>query len=292
MNIIPLVVGLLLIIAISTNALLKNKISDDLVGKSVSGYMAASRKALNNAESFYFNSLQEKPAAKTGSKTSQPARQNPPAQEKNRQINIQNAKINIYPLVMDKKENHPRLYDLTASLMRTLYRGKNFYRKNFEKEILNSVLSAFEIQLKKDKDPHLSNLFLKNTALQKDYYKILKGTKYYDFSKNIGTPSLLDYMKFEKSESKISMKDASYELLLTIFNRAAAQEIIVLQKENPPKNLTKETLLFICQKHHFTIDEQILDFFDFSNSAINSNEKTIVGIDKATNIKVKRKLNL
>ncbi len=287
MNIIALVMGLLLIIAVSTNTLLKKKIADDTVSKSVSGYMNASRKALNNSEIYYFNSIQAKPSDNS-KKEKEPIKV---VENKKREINIQNAKINIYPLVMEKKENCPELYKLVISLVKTLYSDKSFYKTNLEKVILDNILAAFEIQLKKDKDLHLANLFLKDSSLQKTYYRILKGTKFYDFDKKIGIPSLLDYIKFENTNSKIPMKDASYELLLTIFNKSITKEIILLQTQNPPKNLTKENVINICQKNHFRFDEKIFDFFDFSNS-INSKEKIIIGLDKSTNIKVKRKINL
>lgn len=287
MNIIPFIISLLLIIAISTNTLLKKKITEDLVSKSISGYMNASRKALNNSEYYFFESIQEKPIEKSKDKKTTKEKV-----EKKRAVNIENAKINIYPIVVDRKENQPELYNLVLSLMHTLYCDKSFYYPNFEKEILNNILSAIDIQLKNDKDLHLSNLIFKDSFLQKKYYKILKGTKFYDFDNNIGVPSLLDYIKFENTNSKISMKDASFELLVTIFSISVAKELNELQKQDPPKNLTKQNVINICQKHSFRFNENILDFFDFSISSKNSKEKIIVGLDKETNIKVKRKLNL
>lgn len=285
MNIVAFVISLLMIIAITTNTLLKKKVSDDIACKSISGYMSASRKALNNSEYYYFKTIKEKPDNKA--KKQSKAQEN---EKKTRQIHPENAKINIYPLLTDK-ENQQELYNLVKSLIKTLYSNKSFYKKNFEKEILNNILYAFENQLKKDKDLHLANLFLKDFSLQNSYYKILKGTKFYDFDRNVGTASLLDFIKFENSNSKIPMIDASYELLITLFNKTITKEINLLQKENP-KNITKENIINICQKHHFHFDEKVLDFFDFSNSLLNSKEKVVVGLDKNTHIKVKRKITL
>lgn len=288
MNIIPFVVTLILIFAISTNTLLKKKISEDTISKSASGYMAASRKSLNNFEKYYFESIQEKPKEKSKKENEG----NETNENKKRFINIENAKINIYPLVSDKKENQIELYNLAASLIKTLYLGNSFYKPNFEKDLLDNILASFEIQLKKDKECQLSNLTLKDPRLQKNYYKILKGTKFYDYEKKIGIPSLLDFIKYENTTSKIPMKDASFELLLSVFTHTIANEIVLLQIENPPKNLTKQNILDLCQKHSYRLNENFLDFFDFSTSSKNSKEKIFVGFDKSTNIKVKRKLSL
>jgi len=288
MNIIPFIISLLLIFAISTNTLIKKKVSDDLVCKSISGYMSASRKSLNNSEDYYFKSIKKN----SSNKPKKEKKSKDPLKKKARQINIENAKINIYPLIMDEKENQIELYNLIASLIKTLYSNKSFYKNNLEKDLLNNILYALEIQVKKNNSLHLANLFLKDSTLQNIYYKILKGTKFYDFDKEIGLPSLLDYVKIENTKNKIPIKDVSYELLLSVFNKNIAKEINTLQKEFPIKNLTKENIKNLCQKYHFRFNEKILDFFDFSNSLINLKEKIIVGIDETTNIKVKRKITL
>ena len=138
----------------------------------------------------------------------------------------------------------------------------------------------------------LESIVLKDADLQDTYYKMLKGTKYYDFEKKMGTPSLLHFVKFENSKLKIPIINASYELLISTFNKSIADEIQVLQKQNPPKNLTKTAVLDICQKRHFRLNENILDFFDFSNRLNLSKERIFVGIDKKTQIKVTRKVAL
>jgi hypothetical protein len=288
MNIVPFIIGLLMIFAIITNTLLNKKVSDDIVSKSISGYMKASRKALNASEDFYFNNLKAKPSLKEQKYKKLNDQEQEP---KTREINIENAKINIYQLAIDK-ENQIQLYDIIASLIKTLYCKKKFYTPNLEKNLLNNVIYALENQIKKNKKTNLASLILKDFSLQKIYYKILKGTKFYDFDENIGTASLLDFIKIENSNEKIPMKDASKELLTALFNKKIVTEIMLLQKENPPKNITEENIITICQKHHFLIDKKILDFFDFSNSLIKVKEKIIVGLDKDTNIKVKRKITI
>jgi len=76
------------------------------------------------------------------------------------------------------------------------------------------------------------------------------------------------------------------------FNASVAREINILQKQNPPKNLTHSNVLSLCQHHSKNINEDILDLFDFSNSLFKDKDKIIVGIDKQTNIKVKKRLSL
>jgi len=281
MNILAFVIGLLMIFAITTNTLLKKKGEDSIVSKSFSGYMKASRNALNEAQVNYFSAIKEVSTHKNSPEN------NENTLPKKRTINTENAKINIYHLSKDI-ENQKDLYNLTTSLIKTLYSNKSFYKKNLEHELISQILKAIENQSKDNKNLQLANLILKNDSFQKTYYKILKGTKFYDFEKNIGSASLLDFIKFENSNQKIPMKDASKELLLAAFNEKIVKDIQALQIEDPPKNLTQEMVLIICQKHHFYLNEKFLNLFDFSTT--NSNNNIVVGVDNSTNIKVKRKI--
>lgn len=288
MNILPFVISLLLIIAITSNTLLKKKVSEDIVSHSISGYMKASRKAMNYSQEIAFDAIPEKQVDK------KPQEKHEKSNKKEvtnlRYINIENAKVNIYPLVVNNKDTQIELYNLAAALIHTLYADQSFYTKHFEKTLINNILSSFETQLKKDKDIQISNLVLQDPLLQKNYYKILKGTKFFDHDKKIGTPSLLDYIKYENINSKIPIKDASYELLTTVFNEKIAKEIFILQTQEFSKNLTLDNIKNICQKHNFKINESFLNFFDFFSSS--TKDSVLIGFDKATNIKVKRKADI
>lgn len=289
MNILAFVIGILMIFALTTNTLLKKRVSDDILSNSFSGYMSASRKAYNDSELSYFQNILEKPKEKKNNSKSVQRKNS--GNEKSRIIRPQYAKINIYPLVFEKKENHKELYNLIASMIKTLYSNQDFYTNRFEYQLLDNMLVAFKNQRKKKKEIDFANLTLRNDKIQKNYYRILKGTKYSDFAKQTGTPSLLDFVKIENSKLKIPIINASKELLTTCFNKSIASEIEILQKQNPPKNLTKAAISDMLLNHHCKTDEKILDFFDFSKGLNKSKEKIFVGIDKKTQIKVTRKVS-
>lgn len=288
MNIVAFVAGLLMIFAITTNTLCKKHISDGFVSKSFSGYMKSSRKALNEYEKYYFDNLKE--TAK--SQTRKNAEKEKKFDSKTRKIHPENAKINIYQLVIDKKENQKEKYNLIASLIKNLYLNQSFYKKGLEIKLLNNILAAFESQIEKNQELNFETLILKDGSLKNIYYKIIKGTKFYDFEKNTGIASLLDFVKIENSKTQIPIKDASKELLLTVFNKPIFDEIYKLQTDLPCKNLTFQNVLSICQRNNLIIDEKILKLFDFSNSISRSKEKIFVGFDKNTDIKCKIKLPL
>ncbi|NGX44062.1 MAG: hypothetical protein K1060chlam3_00221 [Candidatus Anoxychlamydiales bacterium] len=289
MNIVAFIAGILMIFAITTNTLSKKHLSDGFVSRSFSGYMKSSRKATNEYERYCFDNLKESVKSKQRT-TADREKPSEDKKEKTREIHIENAKINIFQLVIDKKEKQKDTYNLIASLIKTLYSNQSFYKKGFEKDILNNILVAFENQIKKKQNLNFETLILKDGSLKNIYYKIIKGTKFYDFEKKIGCPSILDFVKVENSKEQIPMKDASKEFLITFFDKKITKEISALQIEYPPKNLTLQNVLSICQKNNLPIDENDLKLFDFSNSMYRSNEKTFVGFDKNTDIKCKIKL--
>ena len=137
---------------------------------------------------------------------------------------------------------------------------------------------------------NFETLIFREDSFKNLYYKIIKGTKFYDFEKKIGVPSLLDFVKIENSDQKIPIKDASKELLCTLFNQSIVDEIHQLQIEYPCKNLTSQNVLSICQRNNQMIDDKIIKLFDFSNYIDKSKEKIFVGFDKNTDIKCKIKL--
>ena len=157
--------------------------------------------------------------------------------------------------------------------------------------MLDNILIAFENQQDKNQELNFETLIFKEDSLQKIFYKMLKGTKFYDYDKNIGIASFLDFVKIENNSLDVLIKDASKEFLVTLFNKEIFQEINILQKEKGCPNLTYENVLNICSNHHFNVDKKLLHLFTFSNfSSRHSNEKVLVGYDKNTDIKFKIKV--
>ena len=102
--------------------------------------------------------------------------------------------------------------------------------KNLEYLIVDEILKA--VRKEKNTDPnkkiYLEKLDLKD--LQPIFYKMLKGTKIYDFEKKVGYPSLLDMVDID-SLKNISVPLASKEILYTIFNQKIAEKIISFQEQ-------------------------------------------------------------
>lgn len=290
MNIVAFVLGLLMIFAITTNRLLKKHISDGFVQKSFSGYMCSSRKAMNEYEKYYFDSIKESSKSKG---KNEPKNENKIAsntQEEKRQVHPDRAKINIYQLVQEKKENQKELYNVIASLIKELYSNQTFYKQDLEHKILNNILSAFDSQINNKQELSFETLIIADNSLKNTYYKIIKGTKFYDFEKKTGCPSFLDFVKIENTNMKIPMKNASKELLIALFDSDIANKIYELQtQKNKLKELTYQNILSLCQKNYCSFDEKILKLFDFTNSKTRSTEKIFVGFDKKTDIKCKIK---
>lgn len=290
--------SILMIFSISTTVFLKKASFEDSFEKSISGYMSASRKLISAKEYDFYKSIKKVPKEKDLNKkdidemqelkSNKIAKNSTEGAKKTREINTLNAKVNIYKLGVEKKENHKELYNLVARLIKNLYSNKSFYHNNLENIILDNILKAIENQ-KNDKNISPSKLVLKTQDLQKVYYKMLKGSKFYDFEKGQGTASLVDFLKIENSKSKIPIIDASYELLESAFSKKIANQIKELQKEDPPKNLTRNSVLTICQKNRLNVNETILDLFDFSSFSKDKNNY-LVGIDENTNIKITKKI--
>jgi len=288
MNIVAFVIGILMIFAITTNTLVKKRSSDHFIAKSFSGFMTSNRNALNQYEKYNFDKI---PKVEEKKENVRAYNQNNTDEKKTRVIKPENAKLNIASLIYYNKNSQKTLYKLTTSLIKNLYSNQSFYKEGFETYMLDNILLAFDNQLNKNQELNFETLIFKEDDLQKIFYKMLKGTKFYDFDKNIGIASFLDFVKVENNSLNPFIKDAPKELLITIFNEEIFKEINILQTEKSCPNLTYENILYICSKHHFNIDKKILDFFSFSNfSSKYSNEKVLVGYDKNTDIKFKIKV--
>ncbi|NGX63191.1 MAG: hypothetical protein KR126chlam6_00598 [Candidatus Anoxychlamydiales bacterium] len=277
-----------MIFAITTNTLVKKRSSDHFIAKSFSGFMTSNRNALNQYEKYNFDQIKKVAEKKENVRA---YNQNNTAEKKPRVIKPENAKLNIASLICYSKNSEKTLYKFTTSLIKTLYSNQSFYIEGFENYMLDNILIAFENQQDKNQELNFETLIFKEDSLQKIFYKMLKGTKFYDYDKNIGIASFLDFVKIENNSLDVLIKDASKEFLVTLFNKEIFQEINILQKEKGCPNLTYENVLNICSNHHFNVDKKLLHLFTFSNfSSRHSNEKVLVGYDKNTDIKFKIKV--
>jgi hypothetical protein len=288
MNILPLVISLLLIFSFFTNTLFVKHKNSTLASKSFSGYMIAKRDAENEYQSEVYRLIDAKPIKKQ-KKTNQ---NNPQKDAKKRLANPLNAKINITSLFL---ENNQDLYNLVKSLIHNLYKNKSFYYDNLEIYLLNNLIEEAKVFLKDEKNSlnnlNLCKISFKDKQLNDIYYKMLKGTKFYIYKKNIGFPSLLDYIDINLHTAiKIPIIDASFEVLEIIFNEKIAFEILERQKSYPIKNLSKEDVEKLSLGFGKKPNDIFFKYLDFSKRNKNTN-KIIVGIDEISGIKVRKNLN-
>ncbi len=285
MNILSFVISLLMIFAISTSTLLVKKKNQDIIAKSYNGYMTANRKSLNNYQSAVYTNIQ---AVKENDYKKNNTKKN---EEPKRTIDLQNGKINIYPLLKEGIETHKDLYYLLSSLIKSLYSDKNFYKNNLENNIVNNMIKDAKKKFEDSDDINLAQLNMNNQDLQLNYYKMLKGSKLYNFENKSGVASLLDFIcAYPTSEVKIPIIDTSKEILSLIFSKQIADLIEPLQIEEPTKTLTKDYVIDLCRKNNVKYDLTLFSFLNFSINTKNYKNKEIIGLDKDTNIFIKRKI--
>jgi hypothetical protein len=283
MNILTFVLALMMMFAITTSTMLKKNIFSKHLATSFKGYMQSSRKLLNDGEYLLHNRIEEKESTK---KTKHPIKAKNKVNP--RKIKPHYGKINIYKLIVDKKENQKELYKMLQLLVKELYNDKSFYEKGFEKALVENIISALKNQKKQGNELQLETLILKDANLQKIYYKILKGTKYYDYEQNMGLASLLDFIKINLNDKKIPIKHASFELLVSLFDKQIASDIKQMQTSRNFENLNAEYILGICKNSNIkNVHEETLKLFDFSKNYNKDKEKILFGCDEKTDIKIK-----
>jgi hypothetical protein len=311
MNVLSFVFTMLLIFAITFGTLFVKTVSSQNIAKSYSGYMLASRKSFNDYENQYYNFLKGKttPRKQRGEtkKESTPnmeidededydgSDEDPEAASPKdiRRIKTENAKINLYLLIKEGKENHLDTYNLLSQLIASLYSDTKFFKekntKHFEFIILDELIKSLQERFKNDS----KNIFFEQLNLntfQETYYKMLKGVKFYDFDLKKGYPSLLNFITISSSNTsnKFSIYDVSKEILSLLFNKNIAKEIESYQKIKNLK-ITEDLILKICEKNHFPTTS--LAFLDFSNKKNKKSTAFVQGIDEATSISLKREMS-
>ncbi|OGN61625.1 MAG: hypothetical protein A3F40_00160 [Chlamydiae bacterium RIFCSPHIGHO2_12_FULL_27_8] len=252
MNILGFIFTILMIFSIITNNLYLKAKNETIFSSSLNGFMKASRNLNNNFEKEIFKNL------KTNNEKKEKIL------SKTRNINILNAKMNLYPLLDKKKSENAEYYNLAAKLIKELYKESDFYQEGFEFFLLDRII------LNDKNTPSLDRIDLNNSKFQKIYYKMLKGSKTYNI------PSFLDYFTIKEKDFKIPIKDASFELLKCAFSTDLAYKIKNEQLVNPVNFENIST--FISNEKYSTL-------FDYSKRA-QKIDSFLVGIDKETNIQI------
>ncbi len=279
MNLLSLVMGLLLIFACTFTLSLRKEAMSKGVEKTYQAHTKASRKILNSYESICYERMREEKKEPQKEKNTN-AHHEPHAEP----LNLDCARLNLWPLLQDGKEKHLILYETTAQLLRTFY-GKSFFpgELRWEYRLLDVILASAQMAAL---DPGLTHIPLEKLSLKESnvkqlyslqmvYYRMLKGTK--KQTREQGYPSLLEYFVAEKKETHLCLQHASIEMLRALFSERIAPILYreLKEKEIP---LLPERIREICtQNGLISLSDDFIQLLDLHSSRHQpSGQKTLV----------------
>jgi len=319
MTLYGFVASLLILFAIATNSMMHKQTLTQKTQISYEGFMRVSRDVQGQIEKHNYKTAKRaskktpKPDPEKDNKDKKKIPPTPPSSlrgEKQQEREERNKKskerfpacsrLNLYPLIKKKPQENKELLHIFERLIQTLYENSTFYpkkEKNFAKKMALSICHAAHEQLIEEKNPlhkkRLEKLFLSSSSMQQIYYKMLKGSLHYDFEKEIGYPSLLDYIKIEEGkESKICLSCAPYEVLSYLFSPSVAQTIIA-KREKSKNPLTEEEIKTIVFNNRQS--PTYANLFKVVQTSCKSQKKypiTFIAEDTEAGIKVHKRLNL
>lgn len=235
MNILPLVLGFILVFASLSLTFLKEAQSISIAERSIDAAFRIETQLHNRIA--LRNYLSAAHVRKT------------PAKEGNKRKNfycclrsltppIEASKLNISslfdPTIVDL-HSHP-IYAMTAELIRTLYEGLPLVSEQGERGWEKKLLDAMIAKGKKIPKPQrLSDLFPEDEKLHEVYYKMLKGTNQYTASGDKrGIAPLGHFLSIEpgEKENTFCFSFASFPLLEAAFGKRIADQILLSEKKH------------------------------------------------------------
>ena len=266
MNLLGLIFSLLLIVSYSYYACYDKHSSSTRLQKTYTAHQQAYRDILNQFESAWYKDQGSlTPAADENKKDKQSKRRE--VEEEGEEIatpfNRECARLNLWPLIHEGRENHPALYHLAAKLIRTFYSSLTT-EKNFETHFLNLLLASAKAACQKQTPFALEKVVLLDPEWQPLYYKMLKGTKHWDLEQKVGYPPLLDSFKAIPSQDKICLQHANFDMLATLFNEKIAKRLLLQihgKEKTPP---TKELITRISfESNQISLDADLLTLLQY-----------------------------
>lgn len=257
MNILGLVFSLLLILSYAFYACSDKQKGSTRLRTTYIGHETVHRKILNSYQSEVYKNM-----GRSGQSSSIPIpeleaeeelpdeaeEKATPAKPKKPDLNHECAKLDLWPLAQEGRENHLALYELAAKLIRTFYAPLNVKEKNFEYHFLDALLTAIKTH---PQGAPFAFEKLELPGYQPLYYKMLRGTKEWDLAAQIGYPPLLDYIKASSSKEKVCLFHAHPDVLTYLFGPKVAaalypaihQQGTALTKELVEKHFSDARLL-------------------------------------------------
>ena len=304
MNLLPLITAFILILSFGVQTIISKKLSSEKIELSMHGYMQAERAAKNAVEKKVYRHCQQKKIEANihTSSLSQNLFQERKRKKKPKKEIPSSSKLNLWPLIQESKETHKDLYNTFVKLIEVIYKDAQFFQlkkiSHLPSFIADQIISSAKKMQKNQNKNDLSNLSLDEKKLQPIYYKMLKGTKHYNFFEKKGYGSLLDFVKIsnEKKEEKLTLAFASDEILYSFFNEKISQAIKKkedLQKDGSFFPITKEELEEIFIQTNFSGNLSFLwKVLSFSlPTAKKGDVITVKGLDNKTNIEIKKTLH-
>lgn len=289
MNILPLVLSAILVLAIGSTALLREGMSTHLQEHCYNGFMKAERRARSQMVKRNYDKIKKKEnGVKKKPDEKKKMSDGTFISRKDRAYITELSSLNISSLFTSKS---PILYEISAKLIRTLYCEAAFYKEanisKLEYLILDSMIAKAKANRKAI---HLWELSPDEEHLQPIFYKMLKGTHF-------SYPPLGDYITFDRNKERkaINFSFASVPLLTVLFGNDGAEAILdeeykLWEKDHRNHRLSRNLLSKVLQevpRKPFEL-AKIETYLDFTTKS--PVRKTLIGKDDKTQITVKKEI--
>lgn len=284
MNILPLIITSLLILTCVSSSFFRERQSTLWEERCYLGYMNAERKARTKVASTHYSKIKSKKEKKEKEKGLTETESTFVNRRERNQL-TELSKLNIAPLF-----EHPlpkEHYEITARLIKELYKNTSFYKKDLEYALLDNMI---KIAQENKKAQQIKDLFPQDPTLRSIFYKMAKGTR-------SNYPALGEYILIDRNLQKkaINFSFASIPLLIATFGEKACESILVSEREkwekdNTQHRLSEQELTEILQdikKKPFDYIK-VKELLDFSRKA--APRKSITAIDKNTQIIIHKKV--
>jgi hypothetical protein len=288
MNFLTFVFSLLLIFSIGTFVSLEKQSGNRRIRSTYLGHISANRKLLCKCENETYKELKSVPQITIPKINPSKKAFKQPTPPK---INPQCARLNLWPLVQEGKEEHPFLYEIALKMVGYFYEKPLFEDKPQAKIFfLNAFLKKAKEEIEKN-EFCLEKLSLDH-SLQMTYYKMLKGTKQWDCQEKIGYPSILDILIIEPQGSKICLSHAHPGQLRALFGDKAGIHLYEEIHQETPIIITKELIEETCARYHMiSLNPEIFHLIDLEKTTHPQPKKTtLIAEDKASQISLKKQI--
>ncbi|MGE0670132.1 MAG: hypothetical protein AB7H48_08805 [Parachlamydiales bacterium] len=298
MNILPLIIGFIIVFSCLSMTFFKESRSITIAERSIGAAFRIETQLHNRlALRSYASKAHVNRSKSNGVKKTKPAYYSmraisPPLEE---------SKLNISALFDDTviDVHHHPLYPIAAELIRTLYEGSVLLpekvQKGWEKAILDAMIAKGK---KNSQRERLTDLFPDDSALQATYYKMLKGTNQFELgAKKKGIAPLGNFlsMRTEKKENAIHFCFASAPLLQAAFGSKITDKLLAEEKKQWDATgkrylSSKEDLqeLLLQDAALANLITQLEPFLSFRKQIPRKSQ--IAGSDKATGLVLTREI--